>query len=333
MANRANMALAMNTKSNYQTVKNNILRCEEAMDCDLSFPWETSKTLNFLAYLLFTREVKAKTANCQLSGVRMAHLELGLDSPSLRPPIVELLLKGTEHWESVSTVLSRKTMRTPVTSDMMLAMKRIIFEVNWSLEQKYIFWTVCCLLWAGSLRVHEVLSRTQDSYDPQTTLLGRDLTLTKVRVGGEDRDLIQLTLKSPKEDRIGNGTTIEIFGNGSFLCPVKALDRYIKIKGGAAKVKTDKPFFLQSNKVGYTGKSFNNQLKQLTADITDSTGQVVRSHSFRAGVPSTLARLGASAEQIKGVGRWNSDAWKVYCRLGRTRRMNMVDEICRGLPS
>ena len=77
MAKTANMALSSSTKSNYNTVKNNIERCEKAMDCNLSFPWGTEKTLKFLAYLLFTRKVKSSTANCQLSGVRMAHLEIG----------------------------------------------------------------------------------------------------------------------------------------------------------------------------------------------------------------------------------------------------------------
>ena len=92
MADRANMALANSTKSNYQTVKNNISRCEEVMKCDLSFPWhEARKTLMFLAYLLFTRKVKAKTANCQLSGARMAHLELGLDT---RQPIPKAAYSG-----------------------------------------------------------------------------------------------------------------------------------------------------------------------------------------------------------------------------------------------
>ena len=57
------------------------------MGCDLSFPSnEPEKTITFLAYLLLTRNVKASTTNCQLSAVRMAHLELGLDNPILRDP-------------------------------------------------------------------------------------------------------------------------------------------------------------------------------------------------------------------------------------------------------
>ena len=109
MTKRANMALSINTKSNYQTVKNNIERCAEIMEYDMIFPWDTKKTLYFLAYLLFTRKVKSSTADQQLSGVRMAHLEMGFDSPSLRPPIVKLLLKGSEHWDAVKQDLAQQS--------------------------------------------------------------------------------------------------------------------------------------------------------------------------------------------------------------------------------
>ena len=86
MADDANMALSNSTKSNYNTVKNNIARGEIAMDADLSFPWDTKEVLTFLAYLLYGRQVCAKTAICQLSEVMMAHIELLLDPPCLRPP-------------------------------------------------------------------------------------------------------------------------------------------------------------------------------------------------------------------------------------------------------
>ena len=97
LAARTNMALANNTKSNYNTVKNNIRRCELALDCDLKFLWTITQTLHFIAYLLFTRNVKSNTVSCQLSGVRMAHIELGFDNPNLRTPLINLLLRGTEH--------------------------------------------------------------------------------------------------------------------------------------------------------------------------------------------------------------------------------------------
>ena len=109
------MALSNNTKSFYNTVKWNIVRCQEELSCNLDFPWYFSQTLHFIAYLIFTRKVKATTANCQLSGDRMAHIELGYDNPNLRTPLINLLIKGTEHWDSIQKKLSGSKSRTPVT--------------------------------------------------------------------------------------------------------------------------------------------------------------------------------------------------------------------------
>ena len=122
------MALAKNTKSTYATVKKNIERCERELNCNLALPWDIRQTLNFVAYLLFTRKVKATTVSCQLSGVRMAHLEWGYNNPALRTTLGNLLLKGTEHWDSIQEKLTGSKSWTPVTIDMMRVIKRHLFE-------------------------------------------------------------------------------------------------------------------------------------------------------------------------------------------------------------
>ena len=81
-----------------------------------------------MAYLIFTSRVKAIIASYQLSGVRMAHIELGFKNPNLRTPIINLLLKGTEHWDSIQKRLSESKSRTPVTIDLMKVIKRKLFE-------------------------------------------------------------------------------------------------------------------------------------------------------------------------------------------------------------
>ena len=87
------------------------------------------------------------------------------------------------------------------------------------------------------------------------------------------------------------------------------------------------PFFTLANNSGYTGNAFNQHLADLTEKVTAKSDIVVRSHSLRAGVPSELAKRGADPAQIQGVGRWQSDAWKDYCKLGRSKRMNITDQL------
>ena len=92
-----------------------------------------------------------------------------------------------------------------------------------------------------------------------------------------------------------------------------------------------KPVFQKGKGMCYTGRDLNIDIAVLTEVATDGTGGVVRSHSFRSGVPTELAKRGATKEQVMGVGRWTSEAWKSYCKLGRTHRMNMVDTLCQEL--
>ena len=47
----------------------------------------------------------------------------------------------------------------------------------------------------------------------------------------------------------------------------------------------------------------------------------VTSHCFRAGVTTMLGQMGADPELIKSVGRWSSESWRVYCRSGRSTRL------------
>ena len=159
-------------------------------------------------------------------------------------------------------------------------MKRKLYEVIWEPESKFRFWAVATLLFAGSLRVHEALARLQTKPCMQTTLLEEDVEIIQEKVAGISRKLIKLRLKSPKEDRIGNGSTVEIFGNQTFLCPIKALEKYFNFRSKSRSINSKKPVFTINDRKCYTGKDFNLQLSQLTQDVTDCTGYVVRSHSF-----------------------------------------------------
>ena len=61
------------------------------------------------------------------------------------------------------------------------------------------------------------------------------------------------------------------------------------------------PFFLKQNSKCLSGKDFNIILSELTAEVTENSSSIVRSHSLRAGVPSELAKQGADPHQVDGV--------------------------------
>ena len=108
---------------------------------------------------------------------------------------------------------------------------------------------------------------------------------------------------------------------------MKAIKRYLREKAKHNLDLAHKPFFMTRDAKGYTGREFNNTLSSLTSDLTKNTNAVVKSTSLRAGVPSELAKRGADPSQIHGVGRWSSEAWKDYCKLGRKKRMIITDNL------
>ena len=112
---------------------------------------------------------------------------------------------------------------------------------------KVTFWAACTLIWNGSLRVHEALSRSQYNYDPQTTLLKSDVEIFTESINHVNRSVIRILIKSPKEDRIGKDMCLEIFGNNTFLCPVRALNKYLSERTKVDKSNQDLPFFLKQD--------------------------------------------------------------------------------------
>ena len=69
----------------------------------------------------------------------------------------------------------------------------------------------------------------------------------------------------------------------------------------------------------------NGRLKELTEGLEKLVpGGIIKSHSFRSGVASEMARRGQKSEEIKGIGRWSSEAYLNYVKLPQTRRAEMA---------
>ena len=322
LSGATNMALAENTKSQYRTAVKHIERIQTDLNIDMSLPFTIGKTLNYVGYLLDDRSCSSKTVAQYLSGVRMLHLCNGMDVAALRPPIINLILKGREHWENIQETLKNKPKRVPVTISVMKYLKRILTETKMNDEKKIRLWLICCLLWNGSLRVHELLSRNRDSFDPITTLRCEDIELVSFFDGGVKKSLLRIHLKSPKERRVGTGVKLEIFSNGTFCCPIRAWGKWSKM----VTLEPGLPLFREGPKY-FTGRDFNKLLTGLTKDITDGTDGVIKPHSFRSGVATEMGLRGFSDSEIQQQGRWTSQAFKAYLKLDRVKRLKFTERL------
>ena len=93
LAEMANMGLSESSHKVYQTAINHLKRCEKEKRVDLALPFDISKTLLYINYLLHDRNVKSNTCEKYLSGIRMYHLTMGFDALVLKLAIVSLILK------------------------------------------------------------------------------------------------------------------------------------------------------------------------------------------------------------------------------------------------
>ena len=324
IANLLNHSLSAGTWSSYKTVGNLLQKCQEDTKTIMTFPMDTRRVILFIHWLFETRKITSSTANTYLSGLRYLHIAEGVELPILRPPIVEQILKGKKNLENIKNRQEAKPKRAPITLNTMLLLKIEIKNWESNREDKALVWTVCTMAFNGCLRIHEILCKEQDRFDPDFTLLGSDIKLKASKYQGKPIKSIQLRLKSPKEDRIGKGKIIDIYQNDGPICPVKALERWMRLR---SQTDINLPPFRWKNGSCLTGRKLNKLLKQFLSKHLDYNQGKFSSHSFRAGMATLMGTLGFSDEDIMAMGRWSSQAFLDYLKLPRTRRIEIAKKI------
>lgn len=319
----ANHSLSKGTWSTYTTAGRMLQKCHNETNYSLSLPLNQEKLLVFVTWLL-ARKLTAKTINAYLSGLRQVHLAQGIPIPILRPSLIQQLLTGATNMDHIRNHLGQKPARLPVTPTIMKLFKLDLKDSNLTREMKRLVWAIATLCFNGAFRIHELLSRTSRQFDPNFTLLGRDVKLKTIKISNKNVTILQVKIKSPKTDRIGAGTIVDVYESGGPLCPLKA---YTKWKAVSTHENKNLPQFIDDQGIPFTGKRFNTILKNSLGTYIDYSKGKITSHSFRAGIASLLGVLGYSEEDIQAVGRWSSRAYLAYLKLPRTRRLEMARSI------
>lgn len=217
--------MAFNSHRSYKTAVNHIRKVEEATGRRLVFPFTVSSTLTYVGYLLKERNVAGATLDKYLSGIRMAHMQRGLFSPWLRPEIVKTIVTGTANKNQIRKRMEGKTGRLPVTPEILKTIKTSLMTSSLPRSKKRMIWLCAAFCWAGAFRIHEILARNTDEFDPTSTLLYGDVKEVNVKVKGEDHKVLRVHIKHPKEERLSAGVIIDLFEVkevGRWLCPVRA---------------------------------------------------------------------------------------------------------------
>ena len=81
-------------------------------------------------------------------------------------------------------------------------------------------------------------------------------------------------------------------------CPLRAYFKWKQLDHNK-----EMPVFQHEDSLGLTSKEFNVELKLLMEYVIDYSNSRISSHCFRAGITTTMARLGYSKEMISLQGR------------------------------
>ncbi len=155
----------------------------------------------------------------------------------------------------------------------------------------------------GLLRVGEITSDNRNHVGVHT------ISYLDVNFIGDE---LHLTIKSSKSDQHGKRVVLVLKSQDSVICPVQLMRRYIISR---CESTPSLPLFIHFDGSVLTRFQFTSVLNK-SLKFCNATGNI-RSHSFRIGGASDLARQGVPDSDIQKWGRWSSDAYSGYIRLNR----------------
>ena len=166
-------------------------------------------------------------------------------------------------------------------------------------------WAACCLGFFGFLRSGELTAPEDGKFDPSQHLSYADIAI--------DDNLnprrLSVTIKQSKTDPFRQGVTIFLGRTDTQLCPVAALLAYLAVRGPG-----EGPLFRFEDGRALTRTRLVTEVRRSLAGC-NLRPQDYSGHSFRIGAATTAAACGASAETIMTLGRWKSQAYRLYIRL------------------
>ena len=313
-----NHSLAQKTWSSYATAEKLLKTCCSEKNIPLTLPLSEETLIRFVLWLSFERKVSHSTISCYLAGVRQLHIQHGTICPNTRSATIKALLKGKENSEFAANTNGLQDKRRPITPELLLLLKNAITNWHSSICDKRMLWSACSLMFFGAFRSSELLCDNSNSFDPRYTLCQQDVKLVENPSSREKRLLV--LVKTPKEEKRGRNIEVSIHqASSATLCAVTAWEKWQVYRPQGDPTQ---PLFRWENGTLLTTSQLNGLLKQWL-------GENFSSHSFRIGAASHMGQLGYQDKDIQALGRWRSNAFESYIRLGKLRRNIVARNFCK----
>ena len=219
-------------------------------------------------------------------------------------PIPLKLFLSLNYYPPLLKSRSRPDIRLPITIPVLRLLVEALRQTSSSFYHRTLFTAMFLTAFYGFLRVGEITRQTTSS--GRSVLQHQDLSFL-LRQG--EVIAAKLTLTNFKHNRSGRPFYIHILRQpGSACCPVKALQSFCTLCGSRPG-----SLFTLADGSSVSTHHFSQALNHcLTLCRLDNSHY--KPHSFRIGAASFAADQGYTDAQIRGLGRWKSDAFKVYLR-------------------
>ena len=192
--------------------------------------------------------------------------------------------------------------RAPITTPIL---KRLLYFLSttrkWNRHDRAMLKAALSLGFYGFLRGSEFTIPTTNAFDPRIHATPADITFT--------RTSLYFTLKHSKADQLSKGYIITLWRCSGRHCPVKLIKCYLHHTRRHARG----PLFRHSTGKPLTLPCLRRILKRLLRHIGLPPGRF-NTHSLRIGAATSAARVGIPAHTIKTLGRWRSQAYRLYIR-------------------
>ena len=304
-------SVSADTKSNYNTALRMLAACQESLHRNMSLHLSDQDVLCFVSFMA-NRKVLDSTISNYLAGIRLALLSVGYECENLRSPVVKQVLKGIQNLRRDPQAKAEKKTRRAMTIEHLRLLGHALATNSWSDYLRSAVWAVALLAFWGALRIGEVLCPLSGAFDGKSTLLVSDVSISSGK--------IKLWIRSPKRCT-PTGDVVEVYSvQDAALDPVRAVMHFWNQRQKIHGKEADLPFFVEEDGRNFTKRKMNKLLHELMDPFMTDVRDKLTGHSFRSGLATLMQAAGMAEEDIKAWGRWSSEAFRKYCKEGRSRQ-------------
>ena len=232
----------------------------------------------------------------------------GLAKPDWKNiPYMPRIMRGVN-----ARALNPKRKKMPITA-------RMAYDIANMCDLACLDDLICCIVLltgiCGLFRLGELLIKNKKEFRPERLLRRDHIEFVPDR---EHPTHMEIFLQYSKCDKYGVGITVYIPCNPNRdVCPVLLMRRWLSRFSSA----TD-PIFVWPSGQLMTTASFIRWLRRMLS-LCGYDDSLYAGHSLRRGGAVTAKAAGASDPLIQTLGRWTSDAFKIYLRLIHARVMTL----------